>query len=210
MYFSKHNPSLAARPIPVRRASRFMKIDQPVDVQMEAASQHQDDRNSSSADNASFSNDSPEVTQNAANSPTTHHNVDWKTKALHLQAEMDNFRKRQTRRTEEAIANQRKSMLAVFLPLLDNLGRALAHQEQNNGDALRRGVELTYRELLRTLNNEDVTPIDTVGCQFDPLWHEAISIIQTDIESGIIVQEIEAGYKLGHKLLRPAKVIVAA
>ena len=135
---------------------------------------------------------------------------DWKEKAIRLQAEMDNFRKHQARRADDAIAAERERLLTIFLPAVDNLARALAHQEDENDDALRQGVELTHRELLRLLEVEGVTPVETVDHTFNPKWHEAIAVIPADVESGTIVDEVEAGYKLGNKLLRPAKVVVAA
>ncbi len=140
--------------------------------------------------------------------------TNWKEKAIRLQAEMDNFRKRQTRRADEAISAERDRLLMVFLPAVDNLARALTHQEHRNGDdsnsVLRQGVELTHRELLRLLEAEGVTLLKTVDHEFDPEWHEAIAMISANVESGTVVEEVEAGYKLGDKLLRPAKVVVAA
>lgn len=135
--------------------------------------------------------------------------TDWQAIALRQQAEMDNFRKRQTRRADEAIAAERERLLRSVLPLADNLTRALSygHATENN---LRQGVELTQRELLRFLAAEGVTKIETVGQPFTPELHEALSVLPAQAESNTIVQEVEAGYMLGDKLLRPAKVIVAA
>ena len=134
---------------------------------------------------------------------------DWKETAVRLQAEMDNFRKRQTRRADDAIAAERERLLSLFLPVADNLARALA-SDSDHGDSLRQGVELTNRELTRLLEAEGVTPIETAGQEFDPEWHEAISLIPAEAESGVVISEVETGYKLGDKLLRPAKVVVAA
>ncbi len=139
--------------------------------------------------------------------------VNWQQKALKLQAEMDNFRKRQERRAEESTANERERLIGRFLPVLDNLSRALAHQPQAGEDQteiLRQGVELTQRELLRILEGEGVVPLETVGQPFDPEWHEAIATIPAEVEPGTVVEQVETGYKVGDKLLRPAKVVVAA
>jgi molecular chaperone GrpE len=134
---------------------------------------------------------------------------EWQQKALRLQAEMDNFRKRQSRRADEAIAAERERLLNLFLPAVDNLERALAQPQETHG-GLRQGVELTHREIMRRLEGEGVTRLETVGQLLDPELHEAIAAIPSQAESGVIVKEIEAGYKLGDKLLRPARVIVAA
>jgi molecular chaperone GrpE len=135
--------------------------------------------------------------------------INWQETALRLQAEMDNSRKRQERRATEAIVAERVRLLSLFLPVVDNLTRALNHDAQTD-ETLRQGVELTQRELLRLLEAEGVTRLETVGQSFDPEWHEAVSAVPADVEPDTVVEEIEAGYKLGDKLLRPAKVVVAA
>jgi molecular chaperone GrpE len=133
----------------------------------------------------------------------------WKIKAIQLQAEMNNFRKRQQRRADEAIAQERERLLKVMLPVADNLTRALAQSPQSDGP-LQKGVELTYRELMRRLENEGVTRFETTGQPFNPQWHEAVALVEGQAEPDTILQEVEAGYRLGDKLLRPAKVVVAA
>ncbi len=128
---------------------------------------------------------------------------------MRLQADMANFRQRQQRRADEAIAGERERLLRLMLPLADNLVRALSQADQGN-DALRQGIELTQRELLRTLAAEGVTRLETIGRRFDPELHEAIAVVPTAHETDTIVEEVEAGYQLGDKLLRPARVVVAA
>lgn len=145
---------------------------------------------------------------NEVNSPVAEEK-EWQGKALRLQAEMDNFRKRQTRRADEAIAVERERLLSLFLPAIDNLERALA-QPQVVNDTLRQGVELTHREIMRRLEGEGVTRLETIGQQLDPELHEAVAAIPAQAESGTVVKELEAGYKIGDKLLRPARVVVAA
>ena len=135
--------------------------------------------------------------------------TDWKAQAQRLQAEMENFRKRQERRAEEAIAAERERLLALTLSVADNLSRALNQSE--NSDGLRQGVVLTHRELSRLLEAEGVSKIEAAGQPFDPTLHEALATIPAaDVEPNIIVEEIEAGYMLNNKLLRPARVVVAA
>jgi molecular chaperone GrpE len=135
--------------------------------------------------------------------------TDWQAIALRQQAEMDNFRKRQTRRADEAITAERERLLRSVLPLADNLNRALSynHVTENN---LRQGIELTQRELLRFLEAEGVSKIETIGQPFTPELHEALATVPAQAESDTVIEEIEAGYRLGDKLLRPARVVVAA
>lgn len=135
--------------------------------------------------------------------------TDWRGMAQRLQAEMDNFRRRQTRRADEAIAAERERLLRSVLPLADNLNRALTYNHAAE-TTLRQGVELTQRELLRFLEAEGVTKIEAVGQPFTPELHEAVATVPAQAASDTVIQEVEAGYKLGDKLLRPAKVVVAA
>jgi molecular chaperone GrpE len=135
---------------------------------------------------------------------------DWQSLALRLQADMDNFRKRQVRRADDAIAVERERLLSLVLPIADNLARALQHDGQRD-DSLRQGVELTYRELMRLLEAESMTRIDALGQTFTPELHEAVgTVISNAAEVGTVIEELESGYKLGEKLIRPARVIVAA
>jgi molecular chaperone GrpE len=122
---------------------------------------------------------------------------------------MDNFRKRQTRRADEAIAAERERLLRLFLPVADNLERALRYDTADE-QTLRQGVELTRRELLRLLENEGVSRLETIGQPFEPEQHEAVATVSNAAEPGTIAHEVEGGYRLGHKLLRPARVVVAA
>jgi molecular chaperone GrpE len=135
--------------------------------------------------------------------------TDWQALAQRQQAEMDNFRKRQTRRADEAIAAERERLLRLVLPLADNLNRALRYNGQQDNGHLRQGVELTQRELMRLLAAEGVTQIEAVGQPFTPELHEAVATVPAQAEPNTVVEEVEAGYMLGDKLLRPAKVVVA-
>lgn len=134
--------------------------------------------------------------------------VDWRAVAQRQQADMDNFRRRQTRRADEAIIAERERLLKHFLPVADNLNRALDHSDQEDA-TLREGVELVYRQLMSLFQAEGVTPIEAIGRPFDPELHEAVATASNNAEPGVIVDQIEAGYTLKDKLLRPARVVVA-
>jgi molecular chaperone GrpE len=137
--------------------------------------------------------------------------TDWKTLALRLQAEMMNFRKRQERRADEAGAAEQERLLRRVLPVVDNLKRAL---DSPGGDrshtALVQGVDLTRRELLRLLESEGVTAIAAIGTSFTPALHEAVATVPDPRRAGTVVEVIEPGYTLHGRLLRPARVVVAA
>ncbi|MBC7260091.1 MAG: nucleotide exchange factor GrpE [Chloroflexi bacterium] len=136
--------------------------------------------------------------------------VDWRDLALRLQAEMENFRKRQQRLAQEQIASDRERMLRGVLPVADNLERALAHSDARDG--LRQGVALTRDLLMQWLRQQGVEPLDPTGKPFDPTWHEAVGTVPSadyGVEPQTVVAVSEVGYRLNDRLLRPAKVIVA-
>lgn len=132
----------------------------------------------------------------------------WKEKAIQQQAEMDNFKRRQMKRAEVTIATEQERLLRNFLPVADNLARALNHKAQDDF-SWEEGISLVYRQLMQTLEKEGINRIETVGHPFDPNYHEAIAIAPSPAESGTIIEEVEPGYIIKDKLLRPARVIVA-
>ncbi len=135
----------------------------------------------------------------------------WKDRALRLEAEMDNFRKRLQRLAEERIAADRERLLRDFLEVADDLARALS-VDGADAESIRQGVELTHRSLMNLMSREGVTPIEADGQPFDPAWHEAVGTVpahQVGKEPDTVVHVVRAGYRLGDRLLRPARVIVA-
>jgi len=135
----------------------------------------------------------------------------WRDRALRLEAEIDNFRKRQRKLADESIAADRARLLRSILPVADNLGRALATDEADV-QSLRQGVDITRQELMRVLTQEGVETIPAEGQPFDPSWHEAVGSTphqEAGVEPGTVVHMVEPGYRLGERLLRPARVIVA-
>lgn len=130
--------------------------------------------------------------------------TDWKERALRLQAEAENVRKRADRRAEAKIQRERERLLTRLLTVADNLERALAHADEN--DPLRAGVQLSLDDLLGQLAQEGSEPIQALDQPFDPYLHEAVT---TDGSGGdTVVQVLQTGYTLDGALLRPARVIV--
>lgn len=123
-------------------------------------------------------------------------------------ADYDNYRKRIARDLDSMVSSRRRNLLERFLPVLDNLERAL--ESNAEGEKLRGGIEQTLRGFEAVLAGEGVKPIDVKGKPFDPRVAEAIG---TRAENGTtedtVLDVAEKGYKLGEDLLRPAKVIVA-
>ena len=135
----------------------------------------------------------------------------WRDRALRLQADMDNYRKRQRRLAHDQVETERQRLLDAFLRVVDDLERALA-SPAGNDQALRQGVELTHRQALQLLKAEGAEPIEAEGQPFDPNWHEAVATIghsSVNAAPDTVAQVLEPGYRLGAQLLRPAKVVVA-
>jgi molecular chaperone GrpE len=137
---------------------------------------------------------------------------EWRDRALRLQAEMDNFRKRQQRLADERVSSDHERLLRAFLGVADDLERALL-ADGTDVEGLRQGVELTYQSLLRVLNQEGAEPIEAMHQTFDPQVHEAVGTVphnEVDVEPDTVVDVVQMGYRLGDRLLRPARVLVAA
>jgi molecular chaperone GrpE len=94
------------------------------------------------------------------------------------------------------------------LPVLDDLGRALEAAEEHEGAKLEDGVRLVHRSLSDLLAKEGLAEIETDG-SFDPHVHEALLSQPSDEEEGTVIEVVQKGYKLGDKVLRPARVVVA-
>lgn len=130
---------------------------------------------------------------------------------LRLQADFDNFRRRTRAEKEEWNQNLTANFCGELLPVIDNFGRALQALRQTGADESHlQGVEMIARQLGELLINKGVEKIPTVGEPFDPNWHEAVGQIPVtdDEQAGKVQVEVQAGYRLGGKLLRVAMVQV--
>lgn len=130
---------------------------------------------------------------------------------LRTSAEFDNYRKRTDRERRELGEMAAADLIRDVLPVVDDLGRALEAPGWGDDTGARLGVELIHRQLVDVLRKRGVEPIETVGHDFDPSWHEAVATEPADgHRDGEIIQELRPGYRIGNRLLRPAQVKVAA
>lgn len=132
---------------------------------------------------------------------------------LRRQAEFENYRRRVERERSDVYQRARSEVLLELLPIVDNFERALSSLEKGEGEttALRHGVELIHRQFNDALARFGLEPVEAVGQAFDPHFHEAVTTEPTDEhEENTIIEEFQRGYKIGDKLLRPAKVKVAS
>jgi molecular chaperone GrpE len=129
---------------------------------------------------------------------------------LRLRAEFDNYRKRAARDLVEARERSQGELLSDMLPVFDNLERALDAAEHHDEGKVLGGVRMTrdlFAELLRRTGVEEVAG---VGSDFDPVIHDAIHMQPSDQPEGTVSVVLERGYRLGDRVLRPARVIVSS
>lgn len=131
-------------------------------------------------------------------------------KFLLAMADFENYKRRMERDSAALYTAHRRKLLERFLPVLDNLERALAF-DQSGGEKLRGGIEQTLKGFEAVLASEGVKAIDVRGKPFDPRVAEAIGTMnpQDGVEDDTVVEVAEKGYTIGDELLRPAKVLVA-
>jgi molecular chaperone GrpE len=123
-------------------------------------------------------------------------------------AEFENYRKRVSRDQASLVARAHERLVKELLPVLDDLERALAAAEEHEEAKLEEGVRLVQRELKAALDREGLAEIETDGV-FDPHVHEALLSQPSEAEEGSVLEVLQKGYKLGDRVLRPARVVVA-
>jgi len=126
-------------------------------------------------------------------------------------ADFDNFRKRARRELEETRKAGKEDLLKEFLPVFDNLERAIqSAQRATEVKGVAEGLQMVLRQYLDTLARGGITKVPSVGAQFDPTHHEAIQQVETDEQPpGTVVAEVQPGYVQGDRLIRAAMVVVA-
>jgi molecular chaperone GrpE len=129
----------------------------------------------------------------------------WKRTA----ADFDNFRKRATREREEYVTLANERLVKELLPILDDLERALVAATEHQEAALEDGVRLVHRALESLLERQGLQQIDAAG-MFDPHVHEALLSQPSDAAEGSVIDVVQKGYTLGDRVVRPARVVVAA
>jgi molecular chaperone GrpE len=129
----------------------------------------------------------------------------WKRAA----ADFDNFRKRAARERDEYVTLANERLVKELLPILDDLERALSAVGEHEEATVEEGVRLVHRSLASLLQRNGVEEISTDG-QFDPHVHEALLSQPSEAEEGSVIDVVQKGYKLGDRVVRPARVVIAA
>jgi molecular chaperone GrpE len=122
----------------------------------------------------------------------------------HLQADFENSRKRAEKEKEEFKVYAKTETISRFLPIIDNLELALKHVHEK--DDFTEGVKLIFSQMVTELENMGVRKIASVGKPFDPRLHEALMADYSEMPKDIIIEEFQAGYTIGDRVLRPSKV----
>jgi molecular chaperone GrpE len=145
--------------------------------------------------------------------------VDNKTlndQVLRSRADFDNYRRRMIREREDMFVQANENLIEELLPVLDHLDLALqsvsgAIEESENTKAFVEGFQMVANQLYSSLGKFGLEGIDAIDLEFDPNLHEALSYIPSeDLAENMVMNQISKGYKLGDKLLRPAKVVVSS
>lgn len=131
---------------------------------------------------------------------------------VRAQADFDNFRRRTQKEKEELAKYASMKLITELVPVIDNFERAMATvPEGTENESFSKGIQMIFRQLESVLNNEGLTAMETVGQPFNPEFHQAIMQVESDeYEEGTVVEEVQKGYMLKDKVLRPAMVKVSS
>jgi molecular chaperone GrpE len=130
---------------------------------------------------------------------------------LRIAADCENRMKRASREQAEAIRREREAALLDMLEVLDSLERALASLDESpDPRSVREGIVITMRAIQQKLERQGVRPVEAAGQRFDPRFHDALAKEpSSDVDPGTVLSEMQKGYMVGDRLLRPASVVVA-
>ncbi len=130
---------------------------------------------------------------------------------IRSQAEIDNLKKRYQKERQDLVKFANESLIKQLLPIVDNLEKAITHsQDKDSIEAIREGVDLTLKGLTDILQKAGVEMVEAIGEQFDPNFHEAVSEMADDgIKPGTVIKDLQKGYTLNQRLIRPSMVVVS-
>jgi molecular chaperone GrpE len=158
-----------------------------------------------------FGGDGPSPETDPAAADSAGESEDYYERYLRLTADFENFKRRRAQEFVDQSRYASEAAARALLPVLDNLERALEHAPAaEEAEAFVEGVRIATRNFVSTLEELGVTPVDAVGKPFDPAVHEAIGgEDSTEVEVDTVTAEIQRGWKLHDRLLRPAIVRIA-
>lgn len=130
---------------------------------------------------------------------------------LRTQADFDNFRRRARQEKEDLAKYASQKLVESLVPIVDNFDRAIqASKDTQDFDGLVKGIDMVFRQFEGVLQTEGVKQIESVGLPFNPEFHQAVLQVESDeYEEGIVVEELQKGYMLNDRVIRPAMVKVS-
>lgn len=144
--------------------------------------------------------------------PSDEESEDYKDKYFRMLAELENVRKRMQKEKQESLRFAVDNIVREFLPVIDNFENALKFAESASEELKNwaSGFTMILSQFKAVLHNHGIVAFHSIGNTFDPHFHEAVEIVESDeVEEGIILEEFAKGYKSGSKTIRPAQVKVA-
>ena len=140
--------------------------------------------------------------------------IDFKAKYYYIAAEMDNYRKRMEREKENLIKFGNERVLSDLIQVIDNFGRIIESLKPDQDPKIKNivtGVDMVQKQFEDTLTKHGLTPVESVGKEFDPNFHEAVAQEYAEgVKPNHVIKEFQKGYTLNGRLLRAAKVVVAS
>ena len=136
----------------------------------------------------------------------------YKDRWLRLAAEFDNYKKRRSREFDALVQSASENLIRELLPVLDSVARALDHRADGEEDSegFKQGVTMIMEQFPKVLQRRGLSEIEAAGQPFDPNFHEALMQMSSDEHAeGLVMAVVERGYRLGDKVIRPAKVVVS-
>lgn len=136
----------------------------------------------------------------------------YKDRWMRLAAEFDNYKKRRTREFDALVQSASENLIRDLLPVLDSVARAQEHRADGEEDSegFKEGVAMIMEAFPKVLQRRGLSEIEAAGRPFDPNYHEALmQMTSEDHEEGLVMAVVERGYRLGDKVIRPAKVVVS-
>lgn len=150
----------------------------------------------------------PVAEQKPEPTPSNQQQEQW----LRMRADFENTKKRLERDKQEAIKFANEKLLIEILSIVDNFDRAMASlSEGHDPEKVKKGLQIAQEELHQVLERHGVQVVKTLGEAFDPKVHEAVAVVPAsgDVKEGVIVDEIQRGYLLNGRLIRPSRVRIA-
>lgn len=140
--------------------------------------------------------------------------VDYKSKYFYIAAEMDNYRKRMDREKENLVKYGNERVLSDLLQVVDNFERTIDMLKPDQDPKMKNvviGLDMVKKQFIDALSKHGLTPVESVGKDFDPNFHEAMSQeYQEGAKPNEVIKEFQKGYTLNGRLIRPSKVVVAS